>query len=91
MYIILTYRLINVINFTIIALILLFSYIDNMTHFVTVLGFASAGLAIAMKDMFMSSLGWLVIVFGGTFRVGDRVKVCKNGVIYDVLGKQVRK
>ncbi|MDA3049445.1 mechanosensitive ion channel [Campylobacter sp. JMF_02 ED1] len=75
-------KIINVINFTIIVLILLFSYIDNMTHFVTVLGFASAGLAIAMKDMFMSSLGWLVIVFGGTFRVGDRVKVCKNGVVY---------
>ena len=75
-------KAINVLNFTLIALILLFSYIENMTHFVTVLGFASAGLAIAMKDMFMSSLGWLTIVLGGSFRVGDRIRVHKNGETY---------
>lgn len=75
-------KIINVLNFTLIALILLFSYIENMTHFVTVLGFASAGLAIAMKDMFMSSLGWLTIVLGGSFRVGDRIRVHKNGETY---------
>lgn len=46
------------------------------------MGFASAGLAIAMKDMFMSMLGWVVITFGGTFHVGDRIKVVKNGVEY---------
>ncbi|MBR0071018.1 MAG: mechanosensitive ion channel, partial [Campylobacter sp.] len=75
-------KIINVINFSVIALILLLSYIENMSYFVTVLGFASAGLAIAMKDMFMSSLGWIVIVFGGEFRVGDRIKVKKDGVVY---------
>lgn len=75
-------KIINVLNFTLIALILLFSYIENMTHFVTVLGFASAGLAIAMKDMFISSLGWLTIVLGGSFRVGDRIRVHKNGETY---------
>jgi small-conductance mechanosensitive channel len=33
-----------------------------------------------MKDWFMSILGWLVIVFGGSFHVGDRVKVQKDGL-----------
>ncbi|MBK1993962.1 mechanosensitive ion channel, partial [Campylobacter novaezeelandiae] len=47
-----------------------------------ILGFASAGLAIAMKDMFMSMLGWCVIIFGGSFRVGDRIKVKYNNEIY---------
>ena len=75
-------KFINVINFTLIVLILIFSYIENMTYLVTILGFASAGLAIAMKDMFMSMLGWSVIIFGGTFRVGDRVRVEKDRVIY---------
>ncbi|MBL0687278.1 MAG: mechanosensitive ion channel, partial [Sulfurospirillum sp.] len=75
-------KAINLINFTLIVLILLFSYIENVSYFVTVLGFASAGIAIAMKDWFMSILGWMVIVFGGSFHVGDRVKVQKDGLPY---------
>jgi small-conductance mechanosensitive channel len=75
-------KAINFMNFTLIVLILLFAYIENVTYLVTVLGFASAGLAIAMKDMFMSLLGWMVITFGGSFHVGDRVKVQKDGLPY---------
>ena len=75
-------KAINLINFTLIVIILLFSYIENVSYFVTVLGFASAGIAIAMKDWFMSILGWMVIVFGGSFHVGDRVKVQKDGLPY---------
>ncbi len=75
-------KIINFINITLILLILLFAYIENVSYFVTVLGFASAGIAIAMKDWFMSILGWLVIVFGGSFHVGDRVKVQKDGLPY---------
>ncbi|MBN2963714.1 mechanosensitive ion channel [Sulfurospirillum sp. T05] len=75
-------KAINFINFTLIVLILLFAYIENVTYLVTVVGFASAGLAIAMKDMFMSLLGWIVITFGGSFHVGDRIKVQKDGLPY---------
>ncbi len=75
-------KIINFINLNIIFLILLFAYIENITYLVTILGFASAGLAIAMKDMFMSMLGWCVIVFGGSLRVGDRVKVFQNDTTY---------
>ncbi len=73
---------INFTNLILIALVLLFSFLENATYLVTVLGFASAGIAIAMKDLFMSSLGWLVIVFGGSFHVGDRVKVFKGSHSY---------
>lgn len=72
-------KFINFINFSLIIIILLFAYIENVNYLVTVLGFASAGIAIAMKDMFMSMLGWAVIVFGGTFHVGDRIKVSHQG------------
>jgi small-conductance mechanosensitive channel len=75
-------KVINIFNVTIIILILLFAYIQNLTVLVTILGVASAGIAIAMKDMFMSMLGWMVITFGGSFKVGDRVKVKKDGLSY---------
>ncbi|MDR1975806.1 MAG: mechanosensitive ion channel family protein [Campylobacteraceae bacterium] len=75
-------KVINIINVTLIILILLFAYIENMTYLVAVLGFASAGIAIAMKDMFMNVLGWMVITFGNSFSVGDRVKVSQDGHSY---------
>ncbi|MBE2984333.1 mechanosensitive ion channel [Campylobacter sp. RM9344] len=72
-------KFLNFLNVTLIILILLFAYIENVTYIVTVLGFASAGIAIAMKDMFMSMLGWMVIMFGGSIHVGDRIRVLHNG------------
>lgn len=80
-------KIITFTNFTIILLILFFNYIENAAYLVTILGFASAGIAIAMKDWFMSLLGWLVIVFGGSVHVGDRIRVDMDGMKYvgDVL------
>ncbi|MGE4471666.1 MAG: mechanosensitive ion channel domain-containing protein, partial [Sulfuricurvum sp.] len=80
-------KIVTFINVTLIILIVLFSYIDNVGYLATVLGFASAGLAIAMRDWFMSILGWLVIVVGGAIHVGDRLRIEKDGMIYlgDVL------
>lgn len=75
-------KIITFVNFTLIILILFFSYIENVNYLVTILGFASAGIAIAMKDWFMSILGWLVIVFGGSVHVGDRIRVDMDGMQY---------
>ncbi|RXJ66297.1 hypothetical protein CRV08_13275 [Halarcobacter ebronensis] len=80
----------KVINFTLVFFVLivvLFSYIDNVSYLVTILGFASAGIAIALKDWFMSIFGWLVIVTSGSIHVGDRIKVTRDGqqVVGDVL------
>lgn len=85
------YYMVNkIINFVIVflaILILVFSYIDNVSYIVTILGFASAGIAIALKDWFMSIFGWMVIVTSGSIHVGDRIKVQRNGieVVGDVL------
>ena len=75
-------KIITFANFTLILLILFFNYIENAAYLVTILGFASAGIAIAMKDWFMSILGWLVIVFGGSIHVGDRIRVDMDGMKY---------
>lgn len=85
------YYMVNkIINFTLVFLIvmlILFSYIDNVSYLVTILGFASAGIAIALKDWFMSIFGWMVIVTSGSIQVGDRIKVSKGTVetVGDVL------
>jgi len=75
-------KIITFTNFIFIILILFFNYIENVAYIVTILGFASAGIAIAMKDWFMSILGWLVIVFGGSIHVGDRIRVDMDGMEY---------
>jgi len=75
-------KIITFANVTLIILILFFNYIENVSYLVTILGFASAGIAIAMKDWFMSILGWLVIVFGGSIHVGDRIRVDMDGMMY---------
>lgn len=81
------HKMLTFVNVTLIVFIVAFSYINNASYIITVLGFASAGIAIAMKDWFMSMLGWLVILLGGSMHVGDRVRVDKDGMKYvgDIL------
>ncbi len=75
-------KIISFISYTLIVMIIFVSYIENASYLVTILGFASAGIAIAMKDWFMSILGWLVIVFGGSIHVGDRIRIDMDGMKY---------
>jgi small-conductance mechanosensitive channel len=79
------YTINKAINLTFVIFViftLLFAYIQNVNYLITILGFASAGIAIALKDWFMSVMGWFVIVIGGAIHVGDRVKFVRNGVEY---------
>lgn len=80
-------KAITITTFIVGLLIVLFVYIDDVSSLVTILGFASAGLAIAMKDWFMSLFGWLVLLVSGIVKVGDRIKVSHNGeeILGDVL------
>ncbi len=71
---------ITFILFSIVTLLL--AYIENVSYLVTILGFASAGIAIAMKDWFMSLMGWFTIILGGTIHVGDRIKFQRGDIEY---------
>lgn len=80
-------KIINFSYITIIFIILLLSYLNNITYLVTFLGFVSAGLAFAMRDLFMSFLGWFVIVIGGGLHAGDRIRIHRDNTTYvgDIL------
>ena len=80
-------KIINFVLVFLIIIIIMFSYIDNVSYLITILGFASAGIAIALKDWFMSIFGWMVMVTSGSIQVGDRIKVTRGGVqaVGDVL------
>jgi len=77
-----TNKAINITFMTILFFVLLFSYLENVGHLVTILSFASAGIAIALKDWFMNIMGWLVIIFSGSIHVGDRIRVSRDGNEY---------
>jgi len=79
-------KIINFLNVTVAILIIAFFYIDNATYLVTILGFASAGIAIAMKDWFMNIFGWIVIIITGNFKVGDRIKVVLQNGQVEIIG-----
>ncbi|ANV98706.1 hypothetical protein BBW65_00575 [Helicobacter enhydrae] len=80
-------KIISFVYISIIVIIILLSYLNNITYLVTFLGFISAGLAFAMRDLFMSTLGWLVIVIGGGLHVGDRIRIHRDNTTYigDIL------
>ncbi len=75
-------KAVNIIFILMTMFTLLLAYIENISYLVTILGFASAGIAIAMKDWFMSLMGWLTIMIGGAIHVGDRVRFVRDGVEY---------
>ncbi len=75
-------KVVNFVFIFIVFIILLLTYLENVENLMTILSFASAGIAIALKDWFMSLLGWLVILVSGSIHVGDRVKFVKDGVEY---------
>ena len=75
-------KAINITFIVLTLLTLLLAYIENVSYLVTILGFASAGIAIAMKDWFMSLMGWFTIILGGSIHVGDRVKFQRGDIEY---------
>jgi small-conductance mechanosensitive channel len=58
-------------------------WFDDPARLTTALGFATAGLAIAAQRAVTAFAGYLVIMRGRTFTVGDRIKI--GGVHGDVI------
>ena len=58
-------------------------WIKGLRSLTTILGLASAGIAIAMHDTIANLAGWVFIVSRKPFKVGDRVEV--QNIIGDVI------
>src|SRR4051812_12957188 len=69
--------------FALILLIGVSIWFDDPARFATVAGFATAGLAIAAQRAVTAFAGYLVVMRGHTFTVGDRIKM--GGVRGDVI------
>jgi small-conductance mechanosensitive channel len=61
--------------FTIGVLVLANLWISNFQFIVTFLGILSAGIAIALKEVFMNIAGWAYIYIRKPFDVGDRIQI----------------
>lgn len=56
---------------------------EDLRLFATTLGIVSAAIVIALQDVCAAVAGWVVIITGGKFRIGDRVEI--DGTRGDVL------
>ncbi len=56
---------------------------DTLGSLAVIIGAATAGIALALKELIVSMAGWLAITFGDTYRVGDRVQIA--GIKGDVI------
>ncbi|HLU90053.1 MAG TPA: mechanosensitive ion channel family protein [Cyclobacteriaceae bacterium] len=61
--------------FTIGALVIGNLWISNFQSIVTFLGLLSAGIAIALKDLFVNIAGWAFIYIRKPFDIGDRIQI----------------
>ncbi|MCH7411374.1 mechanosensitive ion channel family protein [Belliella sp. DSM 111904] len=50
-------------------------WINNFQSITTFLGLLSAGIAIALKDIFVNVAGWMFILWRRPFDIGDRIQV----------------
>lgn len=59
----------------------------DTNHIGTYFGLLSAGLAIALKDLFVNIAAWFFIILKKPFSVGDRIEI--NGVAGDVIDQRL--
>jgi small-conductance mechanosensitive channel len=62
---------------------LVFIWLPFFDDLATFLGLVSAGIAIALADVFLNLAGWAYIVFRRPFKVGDRIEI--DGRAGDVI------
>jgi small-conductance mechanosensitive channel len=66
-----------------VAFILLINFSDQLGSFATILGFAAAGVAVALQNVILSIAGYFFLIGRFGIRVGDRVQI--GGVVGDVV------
>jgi Mechanosensitive ion channel len=73
----------RLIMFLAIAFVALFGIASDLSSLATYLGLLTAGIAVALQNVILSSLGYLLLVGKRGIRIGDRVQV--SGIAGDVI------
>lgn len=70
---------------TLIGIVILFLVVfgDRFSNMATIVGLTGTGLAFALREVIVSFAGWIAIMFGDFFKVGDRVLL--GGIKGDVI------
>lgn len=69
----------------VVVVALVFIWLPFVDDLATFLGLLSAGIAIALADVFLNLAGWAYVVFRRPFRVGDRVQIGRDaGDVVDI-------
>jgi small-conductance mechanosensitive channel len=76
-------KLVGFAAWVIIALIIVGQFSSGVAGMAAGLGVAGAGVAFALQEVIASIAGWVAIMLGGFFRVGDRVQL--GGIKGDVI------
>jgi small-conductance mechanosensitive channel len=76
-------KTLNYIAVIIDIILILMIWISQLSAIPTILGLFSAGIAIALKDLFSNIAAWLFILWRRPFEVGDRIAI--SGVAGDVI------
>jgi len=74
-------------SIVIIILIMLLTWLKDPTNITTVLGFTSAGLALALHPVFLNIAGWLLIIVNKPINIGDRIEY--QSIKGDVIDIQI--
>jgi small-conductance mechanosensitive channel len=73
---------IYIVNFLSIAVIL-FIWLQNLSSITLILGFLSAGVALALQEVILSIAAWFLIFTRRPFDIGDRIEI--NGIKGDII------
>jgi small-conductance mechanosensitive channel len=66
-----------------VIIVLLINFADQLGSFATILGFAAAGVAVALQNVILSIAGYFFLIGRFGIKVGDRVQI--GGVTGDVV------
>jgi len=78
-------RIVTYVSWGVILLCVARVWFKGIGSIVTVLGIASAGLVIALQDVFANLMGWLFILWRRPFVVGDRIEIAGSaGDVIDI-------
>jgi small-conductance mechanosensitive channel len=86
-------KVLNILFVIIAILVFAFTYVDNIGQVLAVFGVVGAGLTVVMKEWVLCYVGWFVLVTSNSIRIGDRIKISKDGrsVIGDVINISLTK